>query len=247
MTETEQRHTMSLSDLRVLSDLSIYNCLNFGPYEFIIYEDQKKVAHPGDDEARKYTNIQVAQEAAQLAGGLEALGIQKGDRIIVMMINSPEVLISYQGIARAGGIIIPVLPLLKGPELRYIAENSGARAIITSSVLLPLLRHALVDLPNLQHIISTGTIEDEGQGHDKLPSYMVHAYKDVLAVGADLSASPPGVSPDDTAVILYTSGTTGNSASGPCLWSGCHQRRLPGGCYHHHASPLRYNSRFFRN
>jgi long-chain acyl-CoA synthetase len=217
MTETEQRRSMSHSDLRVLSDLSIYNCLNFGPYEFIIYEDQKKVAHPGDDEARKYTNIQVAQEAAQLAGGLEALGIQKGDRIIVMMINSPEVLISYQGIARAGGIIIPVLPLLKGPELRYIAENSGARAIITSSVLLPLLRHALVDLPNLQHIISTGTIEDEGQGHDKLPSYMVHAYKDVLAVGADLSpptadlsASPPGVSPDDTAVILYTSGTTGN-------------------------------------
>src|SRR6266705_2173366 len=176
MTETEQRRSMSLSDLRVLSDLSIYNCLNFGPYEFIIYEDQQEV--------RKYGNIQVAQEAAQLAGGLEALGIRKGDRIIVMMINSPEVLISYQGIARAGGIIIPVLPLLKGPELRYIAENSGARAIITSSVLLPLLRHALVDLPDLQHIISTGTIEDEGQGQDKPTSYRVHAYKDVLAGGS---------------------------------------------------------------
>src|SRR5207248_4489252 len=121
------------------------------------------------DEAVKYTNIQVAQEAAQLEAGLEALGIQKGDRIIVMMINSPEVLISYQGIARAGGIIIPVLPLLKGPELRYIAENSGARAIITSSILLPLLPQALVDLADLQHIISTGTIEDEA--HDTSASY----------------------------------------------------------------------------
>lgn len=223
MTETEQRRSMSNSDLRVLSDLSIYNCLNFGPYTLLIYEDLQNVgleAPPAslplvgaveNTHALQYTNIQVAQEAAQLAGGLQTLGIQKGDRIIVMMINSPEVLISYQAIARAGGIIIPVLPLLKGPELRYIAENSGARAIITSSILLPLLRHALVDLPYMQHIISTGLVDPslfEGT------SLSVHPYNDVVAKGTETDdeflASPPDVSPDDTAVILYTSGTTGN-------------------------------------
>src|SRR5215467_6727733 len=105
---------------------------------------------------REYTNVEIAKEATQLAVGLRELGIQKGDRVIVMMINSPEVVISYQAIARAGGVIIPVLPLLKGPEVRYIAENSAAKAVITSDILLPLLRSALSDVPTLQHIISTG-------------------------------------------------------------------------------------------
>src|SRR5947209_3695149 len=135
-------------DLRTLSDLSIYNCRRFGPYIAIIYEDRGDV--------REYTNMDIAREAAQLAAGLQALGVQKGDRVIVMMINSPEVIIAYQAIARVGAIIIPVLPLLKGPEVRYIAENSVAKAIITSSILLPLLQSALAGISTLQDVISTG-------------------------------------------------------------------------------------------
>src|SRR6266581_8626673 len=139
--DTRSKHNMadnsgfSDADLHTLADLSIYNCRRFGPYTAIIYEDRGNV--------REYTNMDIAREAAQLAAGLRALGVQKGDRVIVMMINSPEVIIAYQAIARAGAIIIPVLPLLKGPEVRYIAENSAAKAIITIPVLLPLLQSAL--------------------------------------------------------------------------------------------------------
>src|SRR5437588_8467200 len=141
--------TMTFQDLRVLYDLSIYNCTHFGPYTEIIYEDlSNKIV-------REYTNIEVAREATQLAAGLRAIGIEKGDRVIVMMPNCPEVIISYQAIARAGAVIIPVLPLLKGPEVRYIAENSAAKAIITSPILLPLLQSALTDLPSLRYISST--------------------------------------------------------------------------------------------
>src|SRR6266702_5299526 len=203
---TAEKSLMSDRDLYTLSDLSIYNCTRFGPYTAIISEDHQDV--------REYTNMHIAREAAQLANGLQTLGIDKGDRVIVMMLNCPEVIISYQAIARAGGIIIPVLPLLKGPEVHYIAENSAAKAVITSPILLPLLRNALADVSTMKHIISTGI---EGEEHDESRTHTVHAYKDVVTSGVafadhyldDLEGF--SLSPDDTAVIVYTFGNTGNS------------------------------------
>ncbi len=195
---------MTLHDLRVLYDLSIYNCAHFGPYTQIIYEDlQSKVV-------REYTNIEVAREATALAAGLRAMGIEKGDRVIVMMPNCPEVVISYQAIARAGAVIIPVLPLLKGPEVHFIAENSGAKAILTSAILVPMLQSALSSISTMRYIISTGVT-----GIQPTTEPQLVAYTDVLAKGADkadayltdLDRGAP--SSDDMSVILYTSGTTG--------------------------------------
>ena len=97
---TAGKSTTDDQDLHVLSDLSIYNCVRFGPYKTLIYEDQQNV--------REYSNIDIAREAAQLAAGLQALGIEKGDRVIVMMINCPEVIIAYQAIARTGAITTPI-------------------------------------------------------------------------------------------------------------------------------------------
>src|SRR6266705_2716174 len=172
---TAEKSLMSDQDLRTLSDLSIYNCTRFGPYTAIIYEDQQDV--------RTYTNMAIAREAAQLTIGLQSLGIQKGDRVIVMMLNCPEVIIAYQGIARAGAVIIPVLPLLKGPEVRYIAENSAAKAIITSPILLPLLQNALAGISTMQHLISTGDIPSQMERTASQP-YTFHAYSDIVARGA---------------------------------------------------------------
>lgn len=210
---TGQKQIMYLQDIRVLYDLAIYNCLHFDTYKMLIYEDA--------DEVREYTNVEISREAISLAAGLRALGIDKGDCVIVMMINSPEVIISYQAIARAGAIIIPVLPLLKAPEVHYIAENSGAKAVITSPMLLPLLRQALANVPDVHYIISPGIEGDVGaqfiapvESQDStLP--MLIAYHDVVAKGASLADSYlddlPGVSlsSEDIVATLYTSGTTG--------------------------------------
>jgi len=209
---TVEKPTMNDQDLHVLSDLSIYNCVRFGPYKAMIYEDQQDV--------REYTNMDIAREAAQLATGLQALGIKKGDRVIVMMLNCPEVLIAYQAIARAGALIIPVMPLLKAPEVRYIAENSTAKVVFTSPVLLPLLSSALADVPTVQHIISTGNPEVQASrtlstGDAGSRSYAIHAYSDIVIqgeAGAEHFLSSKDAVPvaeDDIAVILYTSGTTG--------------------------------------
>jgi long-chain acyl-CoA synthetase len=195
--------TMSDQDLLLLSDLCVYNCVRFGPYSAVIYEDQ--------DDVRQYSNMDIAREAAQLAEGLLALGIRPGDRVIVMMVNCPEVIISYQAIARAGAVIIPVMPLLKGPEVRYIAENSAARAVITSPILLPLLAGALADLPAMRQIICAGQPAPTPTPADPGPA--VHTYAAVLArgeAGAATFLQPARArAPQDSAVILYTSGTTG--------------------------------------
>ena len=195
---------MTEADLHTLSDLSRYNCLHFGLYKAIIYEDQQQ------QEVREYSNFDIAREAAQLADGLRSLGIEKGDRVMVMMINCPEVIITYQAIARVGGVIIPVMPLLKPPEVQYIARNSAAKAIFTSPILLPLVQGALAAISTMQHIIVTGAAVPS----DTAPT--VHAYHNVVAKGAaradDFLATDtsPSVATDDPAVIIYTSGTTGN-------------------------------------
>src|SRR5215471_9251200 len=202
---TAKMQLKNIEDLRFLYDLSIYNCQRYGPFKSLIYED--------GEEVRAYTNVEIAQEATQLAVGLRNLGIEKGDRVIVMMLNCPEVIISYQAIARAGAIIIPVLPLLKGPEVSYIAENSAAKAVITSPILLPLLRNALADVPTMKHIISTSI---EGLEREESQTHTIHAYKDVVASGASFAnhyledLEEVSLVSDDPAVILYTSGTTGH-------------------------------------
>src|SRR5258708_20028971 len=172
-----EKHISDLQDIGVLYDLAIYNYLHFGTYKMLIHEDSQQ------EEVREYTNVEVAREAMQLAVGLQSLDIQKGDRVIVMMVNSPEVIIAYQAIARAGAIIIPVLPLLKGPEVRYIAENSAAKAIITSAILLPLLQSALAGISTIQHLISTAHIPSQTNPTASQP-YTFHAYSDIVASGA---------------------------------------------------------------
>ncbi|MDQ2717934.1 MAG: long-chain fatty acid--CoA ligase, partial [Chloroflexota bacterium] len=170
----EAKHLTNLQDLQLMYDLSIYNCLRFDTYKALIYEDPQHT--------REYTNVELAREATQLAAGLQALGIQKGDRVIMMMPNCPEVIIAYQGIARAGAVVIPVLPLLKATEVHYIAEDSGAKAVITSSLLLPLLSEALANVPTAQHVISTGDV-GPGLTDSNAPS-QIHAYSGVIARGA---------------------------------------------------------------
>jgi long-chain acyl-CoA synthetase len=201
----DQATQMDVAHLQVLHDLAIYNCLTREEYTALIYEDGVLT--------RSCTNLQIARQATQLAAGLQHLGVQPGDRVIVSTLNCPEVVVAYQAISRAGGVIIPAMPLLKASEIRYIAANSQANVVIASAVLFPLLQEALQEVSGVRHVIGT----DFALPH--LPpiegTFQVHAYSDVLARGAAWAEhyleNLPGVSagPDDPAVIIYTSGTTG--------------------------------------
>ncbi len=181
-----------------LAELGRYNRERFGEYVSLIYE------FPGQE--RTYTNLDVDREANKLANALIGLGARKGDRVLVMMQNNPQVIIGYQALARIGAITIPVLPLLKPPEVAYIAANAQPVAILTSTWVLPIVQEGLKEAASMRHVVVVGQEGDEAAPEGA--SYHLYGYDALIADQPDTS---PGVEikPEDPAVILYTSGTTG--------------------------------------
>lgn len=169
-----------------LSDLLETNISEFGEYPFLRFKE------------KQYTNTECKLFADQFASGLKKNGIAAGDRVIVCMPNCPEVIFAYQGITRAGAIIVPVMFTLHPKELHYIALNSGAKAVITSSLILGNVEKALEGLPSKPFVV----IVDQPSSERRLNFYDVK--------GEDTFVPSSEGREDDTAVILYTSGTTGN-------------------------------------
>lgn len=169
-----------------LSDLLETNISQFGEYPFLYFNENH------------YTNIETKMFADQFAGGLEYLGISEGDRVIVCMPNCPEVIFAYQGITRAGAIIVPVMFTLHPKELHYIALNAGAKAVITSSLILGNVKKAIDGLDPKPKVVVVDQPSDD----------QILNFYDVKAELSFVTTEP--VKEDDTAVILYTSGTTGN-------------------------------------
>jgi long-chain acyl-CoA synthetase len=169
-----------------LKELLETNISNFGEYPFLFFKE------------KSYTNVETKQCADQFAHGLRKLGINKGDRVMICMPNCPEVLFSYQAITRAGAIIVPVMFTLHPKELHYIAVKSGAKAVITSSYVLANVEKSLEGLVAKPALIVV----------DQPSSSQVKNFYEVMV--QDNASLDEGVTEEDTAVILYTSGTTGN-------------------------------------
>jgi long-chain acyl-CoA synthetase len=130
------------------------------------------------------------EASARLAGLLRARGVRPGDRVAVMLPNLPSFAVIYYGVLRAGGVVVPMNPLLKAREVAYYLGDSGARLIFAWR----------------------GVADEAGKGAQATNVDMI----DVDPAGfADLvdPAEPVREVVDrheaDTAVILYTSGTTG--------------------------------------
>jgi long-chain acyl-CoA synthetase len=135
----------------------------------------------------------------RLGNALRRLGVNKGDRVAMYLPNSPEYLISYFAIARIGAVAVPFNIMYKGPEIKYIINNSEA------SVLIAAAKEAgenvlgiMEQLPTLKYIIVTG----EGEVNGALVfSRLLDNETDTLET--------TDCEPDDPVTIMYTSGTTG--------------------------------------
>jgi long-chain acyl-CoA synthetase len=172
-----------------LKELLETNIEQFGEYPFLFFKE------------KQYTNVETKQFADKFAAGLQKLGIGNGGGIIVCMPNCPEVIFTYQGITRAGAKIIPVMFTLHPKEIHYIALNSGAKVVVTSSHVRKNVEKALEGLPSKPLIISIDQPSEAG----------VQNFYDVVNNADEvLKDFDSHVMADDTAVILYTSGTTGN-------------------------------------
>jgi len=168
-----------------LVTLADENLKNFGEYPFIIFEDAT------------FTNMQMINQASGLADGLMCLGVRKGDNVVVMLPNCPEVLISYQGILRCGAVIVPLIPLVNEKELTHILDNCEASAIITTCDIFQKNESMLRTIKPLKYIILMENDTPTGT----FPFWsLIRDHSGTL----DL----PAIVEQDLAVILYTAGTT---------------------------------------
>jgi long-chain acyl-CoA synthetase len=128
--------------------------------------------------------------SARLASLLHSRGLQAGDRVGVMLPNVPEFAVIYYGVLRAGGVVVPMNPLLKAREVAYYLGDSGARHILAwHEFAAPAAEGAALAGAQMQPV-SPGEFAEELTGFTPSPEVVTRA-------------------PSDTAIILYTSGTTG--------------------------------------
>jgi long-chain acyl-CoA synthetase len=159
----------------------------------------------------------------RFAAGLQELGLQKGDRVAIYMPNCPQLVIAYYGILRAGGIAVPSNPLYVAREIEHQLHDSGATFAVVLSLLYPNvkqirantgLKHVIVTnikdyFPGLLKMLFTLAKEKKG-GHrvDISNDPNTVWFQDFLAQ-APATPQPVEIVPDDTAVLMYTGGTTG--------------------------------------
>ncbi|WP_066174765.1 long-chain-fatty-acid--CoA ligase [Bacillus marinisedimentorum] len=139
-----------------------------------------------------------------LGSSLQQNGMQKGDRVAVMLPNCPQYVMAYFGTLRAGGIITQVNPMLVERELQMILQDSGAETIFVLDKLYPRVKAVQADT-NLKTIIVV-TLPPSGEKFD--PDY---SFETFLKSGNGYVEDPEIDPAHDVAVLQYTGGTTGRS------------------------------------
>jgi long-chain acyl-CoA synthetase len=171
----------------------------------------------------KLTYTQLDALVDRFAAALQGLGVKKGDRVALFAANCPQYVIGYYGALRAGAIVVAFNPLYAAPEVEHQLKDSGAETMLVMSRLYPVLKKVRANTP-LKHVIVTNIKEyfppllkllftvakekHEGDRQDISGDPNTYWFQDLLAK-APPKPRPVEVKPGDTAVLLYTGGTTG--------------------------------------
>ncbi len=165
----------------------------------MIIEDDKL----GTDEI---TYKDLATKSDQVANFLTSIGIGARDRVLVCLKNSLAYPISFFGAIKAGIIAVPTSTLLSGSEVKYLAEDSQASAIVLSASMYENLVPYLENIDNLKTIIVAAI--DSVEDLVKPKSINVYALNDILKNG-DATPNHYKSKSGEPAYLVYTSGTTG--------------------------------------
>jgi len=149
-----------------------------------------------------------ARDVRRLAVGLRSLGIGRGDRVALISENRPEWIIADLAIMTAGAITVPAYVTHAIEDHRHVLANSGARAAIVSK---PALSARVLAAANQVDAVQTVIAIEPAGG--QASTVDLFSWSDVLARGAaqrdDTAEFLAGIEPDDTACLIYTSGTGG--------------------------------------
>lgn len=167
--------------------------------------------------------FELYEEAKKMANYLQAIGVEKGERVAIMLPNCPQAVIAYYGILMAGGIVVQTNPLYKERELEYQLNDAGVKVIICLDILIPLvtkvkpqteLIHTIVAnikdyLPFPKNIIYPFIQKKQyGAVVNVQQSNVMHLWKHLMDSPAEYVK--PDIQPkEDLALLQYTGGTTG--------------------------------------
>jgi len=161
----------------------------------------------------------------RFAAGLQGLGVKKGDRVAIHLPNCPQFPIAYYAVLRIGGIVVPCNPVYTAREMRHQLQDSGAQTIVTLSAMYPVIKRVRADT-DLRHVVVAKIktyfppflkllftlLVEKKKGHkvDISGDADTHWFQDIFA-SAPAKPTPVETDLEDTAVLMYTGGTTGVS------------------------------------
>ena len=151
-----------------------------------------------DEKEQRYSFRELKKLSDKLANALRAHGIERTDRVGILLPQRPETLISHIAVYKLGAIALPLLTLFGPMAIEFRLQDSDAKAVITDRANWPKIMEIRDSLPNLQLIM---VIDSEYP--DEAPDFWQS-----IEAGSD-RFEPVQTRPDDPALIIYTSGTTG--------------------------------------
>ncbi|MGQ9724614.1 MAG: long-chain-fatty-acid--CoA ligase [Tepidimonas sp.] len=173
---------------------------------------------------KEWTYREVDEASRAVAAYLQSLGLQRGDRVAVMMLNVPQYPIAVAAVLRAGLVLVNVNPLYTVRELEHQLKDSGAKAIFILENFAHTLQQCQAATP-VKHVVlcamgdllgAKGLIVNLMVRHVKklVPPFRLPGavrFNDTLARGRRAGFTPAVIGPDDVALLQYTGGTTGIS------------------------------------
>ncbi len=192
-------------------------------YQFLSDSAAKSPDHPAMNFYGKSISYrELDEQSTRFANALRSFGIQQGDRVAIMLPNTPQCVIGYYGALKAGAIVVMINPLYVEREVEFVLADSGAKVMLALDLFYPriekvkdktsvekiILTNVRDYLPGLLWLLYPLKAKREGQWVkvDKRPP--LYDFLDVLK-SAGTAFSKPDYDPEDTALFQYTGGTTG--------------------------------------
>ncbi len=160
------------------------------------------------DQNNKYTFNMVDENSSILAATLIQNGIARGDRVGMIFPNSPEFVVTFFAILKAGGVVVAVNPNYKIPEIQYMVEDSGIKTILVSTAQHSLATK-LKEISPIEFVVQYGI--------DKNSRNLIVPDVDRISSRSNKKSTQnqdeqnrlPVIDPDDAAIFQYSGGTTG--------------------------------------
>ncbi|TMI89737.1 MAG: benzoate-CoA ligase family protein [Bacillati bacterium ANGP1] len=161
--------------------------------------------YAGDD---RITYRTLLAQVNRAGNALRSLGVHAEERVLLLMLDSPELAYLFWGAIRIGAVAVPTCTALTTRDYAYMLRDSRAGVVVVSEALLPVLEPALADLPAVRHVVVAGApgkadrIEEWTNGRGR------HALADLMAA-ASPELVPAATHRDEPAFWLWSSGSTG--------------------------------------